>query len=127
MQEKQEKFGRASKYAKRCACGYEATEFAFGLAAIGDKIEEVRFHESYKISKNLIEFHKEVASQVLDHLHRIKEFCNIDVIDEQNRLKKLQSDLNYINDPKKWNKLSDDTTFIADNIRRKLYECAREK
>lgn len=112
---------------KRCACGFETTEFAFGLGAISNKIDELRVHESYKLSPDLIKLHQQVAGHVLDHLHNVRDFCNIDTTEEEKRLIKVQTNLSYINNPEKRNELSDDTMLIADGIRRKLYECAREK
>lgn len=112
---------------KRCACGFETTEFAYGLATIGDKINELRVHDSYKLSPDLIKLHQQVAGHAIDHLHNVKEFCNIEIKEEEERLKKIQKDLLQINDFEKRIELSDDTTFVVDSIRRKLYECAREK
>lgn len=112
---------------KRCACGFEAAEFAFGLASIDNKIGELRVHDPYKLSPDLITLHQQVTGHVLDHLHSVRDFCNIDTTEEEKRLIKLQTNLQYINIPEKRNELADDTTFIADGVRRKLYECAREK
>lgn len=112
---------------KRCACGFETTEFALGLSSISNKIYEIRVHEPYKLSRDLIKLQQQVTGHALEHLHNIREFCNIDTTEEEKRLIKLQTDLSHINNPEKRNELSDDTTFIADGIRRKLYECARGK
>jgi len=120
------KSNKAVNSAKRCACGFESTEFAFGLASIGNKIGELRVYES-KLSPDLIRLHQQVAGHALEHLHKIREFCNIDTTEEEKRLIKLQTNLQYINIPEKRNELSDDTTFITDGVRRKLYGCAREK
>lgn len=112
---------------KRCACGFDATEFAFGLASIDNVIGELRVHDPYKLSLDLIRLHQQVAGHVLEHLHNVRDFCNIDTTEEEKRLIKIKTDLQYINDSRKRNELSDDVTFVADGIRRKLYECAGEK
>lgn len=121
-----EKSDKTINAAKRCACGFEATEFAFGLASIDNKIGELRVYES-KLSPDLIRLHQQVAGHALEHLHKARDFCNIDTTEEEKRLIKLQANLQYINIPEKRNELSDDVTFVADGVRRKLYECAREK
>ena len=78
---------------KRCACAYEATEFALGVATIDERIQEVRVHEPYKLSPELIELHQQVAGHALEHLHNVRDFCNIDIEKEEKRLIKLQIDL----------------------------------
>lgn len=112
---------------RRCACGFETTEFAFGVAAIGNRIDEVRIHEPFIQSEEMIKLHQDVAGHVLQHIHKIREFCDIDTTEEEKRLIKLQSNLIHINNFERRSELSDDVSFISDGIRRKLYGCASGK
>lgn len=116
-----------SEKSKRCACGFEVAEFAFGLAAIGSKVDELRVHESYKLSPELIRLHRQLTDHVIDQLRKVRDSCSIDIEKEEERLRRIQAYISKINDPKIQIILSDDITFVTDGIRRKLYECAREK
>jgi hypothetical protein len=107
---------------RRCACGFEATEFASGMASIENKIGELRVHE-YKLPQNLIKIHQQVAGHMLGHLHGIRDSCNIDTIEEEKLLIKVQTDLAQINDLEKRNELADNTWRITTGIREKLYKC----
>ena len=114
------------KTKERCACGFEATEFAQGLSSIDNKINELRIYES-KLSPDLIRLHQQVAGHILEHLHNVRDICGIDTTDEEKRLIKLQSNLQYINIPEKRNELADDASFVTIGIREKLYGCSKEK
>ncbi len=107
---------------RRCVCGFEATEFASGMASIENKIGELRVYED-KLSPNLIKLHQQVASHMLEHLHGIRDSCNIDTIEEEKLLIKVQTDLSQINDFEKRNELADNTSRITIGIREKLYKC----
>jgi len=110
---------------KICACGFEATEFASGLAMIENKIGELRVYE-YKLSPDLIKVHQQVAGHMLEHLHGIRNSCNIDTTEEEKLLIKVQTDLSQINNFEKRNELADDTSRITIGIREKLYKCANK-
>lgn len=110
-----------------CACGLEVAEFTFGLAAIGNKVDELRVHEPYRLSPELIMLYAQLTGHVIDQLYKVRDSCNIDIKEEKERLIKIQAYISEINDPKIQAILSNDIIFVADNIRRKLYECAREK
>ena len=84
---------------KICSCGFEATEFALGLSSIENKIGELRVYES-KLSPDLIKFHQQVAGHALEHLHNVRDSCNIDTTEEEKLLIKVQTDLSQINNRK---------------------------
>jgi len=110
-----------------CSCGFEAAEFASGLESIRNKINELRVHNDYKLTPVLIETHQHVAGHTLEHLRKVRDACNIETTEEEKRLIKIQSNLININNPDKRNELNYDVAFVDIGIRRKLYECAREK
>lgn len=105
-----------------CACGFEAAEFASGLASIENKIGELRVYE-HKLSPDLIKLHQQVAGHALEHLHNLRDFCNIDTTEEERLLIKVQTDLSQINNFEKRNELADNTWRITTGIREKLYKC----
>jgi hypothetical protein len=107
-----------------CACGFEAAEFASGLTSIEDIIGELRVHNE-KLSPNLIKLHQQVAGHVLQHLHGIRDSCNIDTTEEEKLLIKVQTNLSQINNFEKRNELVDDTSNIKIGIREKLYKCKK--
>lgn len=109
-----------------CACGFEATEFASGMSSIENKIGELRVHE-YRLPENLINIHQRVASHMLEHLHGIRDSCNIDTVEEEKLLIKLQTDLAQINDFEKRIELADNTWHITTGIREKLSKCKQGK
>ena len=105
-----------------CACGFEATEFASGMSSIENKIGELRVYED-KLPQNLIKIHQQVAGHMLEHLHGIRDSCNMDTIEEEKLLIKVQTDLAQINNFEKRNELADNTYRITTGIREKLYKC----
>lgn len=107
-----------------CTCGFEAAEFASGLASIENKIGELRVYED-KLPPNLIMVHQQVAGHMLEHLHGIRNSCNIDTMEEEKLLIKVQTDLSQINNFEKSNQLADDTSRITIGIREKLYKCKK--
>jgi hypothetical protein len=107
---------------RRCACGFEAAEFASGLASIENKIGELRVYEN-RLSPDLIKLHQQVTGHALEHLHNVKGFCNIDTTEEEKLLIKVQTDLSQINNFEKRNELADNTSRITIGIREKLYKC----
>lgn len=111
---------------RRCACGFEATEFASGMASIDNKIGELRVYE-YKLSPDLIKIHQQVAGHMLEHLHGVRDSCNIDTTEEEKLLIKLQTDLVQINNFEKRNELADNTWRITAGIREKLYKCKQRE
>ena len=108
---------------KICSCGFEATEFAFGLSSIENKIGELRVYES-KLSPDLIKLHQQSAGHALEHLHNVRDYCNIDTSEEEKLLIKVQTDLPHINNFEKRNELADNAALITIGIRKKLYECS---
>src|SRR3990167_8109542 len=52
---------------RRCACGFEATEFSSGMASIENKIGELRVYED-KLSPDLIKIHQQVAGHIYHSL-----------------------------------------------------------
>lgn len=110
----------------KCACGFEASEFASILTIINDRIGESKVYDT-RLSPNVIKLYQDLVSPALNHLHKIKEFCDIDINDEDKRLKNLSNKIAQINNPEKRVELSNDVSFITDNIKKKLYDCAREK
>jgi hypothetical protein len=111
---------------RRCACGFETTEFASGMASIENKIGELRVYED-KLPQNLIKIQQQVASHMLEHLHGVRDSCNIDTTEEEKLLIKVQTDLAQINDFEKRNELADNTWHITTGIREKLYKCKQRK
>lgn len=105
-----------------CACGFEATEFASGMASIDNKIGELRVYE-YRLPQNLITIHQQVAGHMLEHLHGVRDSCNIDTTEEEGILIKLQTDLAQINDSEKRLELANNTWRITTGIREKLHKC----
>lgn len=110
---------------RRCACGFEAAEFAFGLASIENKIGELRVYDE-KLSQDLIKLHQQVAGHALEHLHNVKDSCNINTTEEEKLLIKIQTDLPQINNFEKRNELADSTSRIIIGIREKLYKCKQK-
>lgn len=111
---------------RRCACGFEATEFASGMASIDNKIGELRVYEN-RLSPDLIKIHQQVAGHMLEHLHGVRDSCNIDTIEEEKLLIKVQTDLAQINDFEKRNELADNTWRITTGIREKLSKCKQRE
>lgn len=116
----------SSEKSDKCACGFEAAEFASGMASIDDKIGELRVHE-YKLPENLIKIHQQVAGHMLEHLHGIRDSCKIDTTKEEKLLIKLQTDLSQMNNFGKLTELADNTSLITIGIREKLYKCKHGK
>ena len=111
---------------KICSCGFEATEFALGLSSIENKIGELRVYED-KLSPDLIKLHQQVAGHALEHLHNVRDSCNIDTTKEEKLLIKVQTDLPQINNLEKRNELADNAALITTGIRKKLYECSHRE
>lgn len=111
---------------RRCACGFEATEFASGMASIENKIGELRVYEN-RLPQNLIKIHQQVAGHMLEHLHSVRDTCNIDTVEEEKLLIKVQTDLAQINDFEKRIELADNTWSITTGIREKLSKCKQGK
>lgn len=107
---------------RRCACGFEAAEFASGLASIENKIGELRVYEN-RLSPDLIKLHQQVAGHALEHLRGIRDSCNIDTTEEEKLIIKVRTDLSQINNFEKRNELADNTSRITIGIREKLYKC----
>ena len=111
---------------KKCSCGFEATEFALGISSIENKIGELRVYED-RLSPDLIKLHQQVAGHALEHLHNVRNSCNIDTTEEEKLLIKVQADFPQINNFEKRNELADNTSLIITGIRKKLYECSHRK
>ena len=111
---------------KICSCGFEATEFVFGLSSIENKIGELRVYES-KLSSDLIKLHQQVAGHALEHLHNVRNSCNIDTAEEEKLLIRVQTDLPQINNLEKRNQLADNVALITTGFRKKLYECSHRE
>ena len=111
---------------KKCSCGFEATEFALGLSSIENKIGELRVYED-RLSPDLIKLHQQVAGHALEHLHNVRDSCNIHTTEEEKLLIKVQTDLPQINNLEKRNELADNTSLVTNGIRKKLYECSHRE